>query len=223
MDLFTFIVYSEAPASYAVVVKIIEIAQDISHLPIAILFEMLWFRMRFLHKYLRAQLTEDKNVEEKSICLRKFLYMYRSLLDNVENVFRPLAALTLLEVVYSYIKILSDVHFAIVVIINEKSVRNLTLTVFLGSVLDFSVLSVGAIFLEKTLNEYGGMKSTISAELMVLKDKQYREQIYTCLNYLEVRPPSYTIWHILPMNFRMMVILLDLIVTYVIVLISFKI
>ncbi|CAK1545720.1 unnamed protein product [Leptosia nina] len=164
----------------------------------------MWRRMAFLHENLVPKLTEDTDVEEKMLCLRKFLHVYKTLLDNVDMIYKTLVmlkmqplSLMILSCAAIDFTVLSWGPIFLEMTQNECEKIKAAISSELIVKRDFAALSVGTIFLEKTLKEHEDMKSAISAELMVFKDTQ----TYTCLEFLDIRPPSSTIWHILPMNF----------------------
>ncbi|CAF4841282.1 unnamed protein product [Pieris macdunnoughi] len=197
-----------------------EISKTISNLPSVMIYEMLWSRMVFLRKWLNSKLIHG-NLDEKQFCLRKFLHLYKTLLDNVTKVYNILAIQALLELVYYFVTLLADVHSAIMLVIS-KGIWDIPLSILIISLINFLLLLIGPVFLELTLNEYEKLMSLISTELIHCKDEAYREQILTTLEYLEVRPPRYTIWRIISMDLKQVVSVFDLLVTYIIILLSFQ-
>ncbi|XP_045533690.1 uncharacterized protein LOC123720898 [Pieris brassicae] len=197
-----------------------EISKTISNLPSVMIYEMLWSRMAFLRKWMSSKLMHG-NLDEKQFCLRKFLHLYKTLLNNVTNVYNILVMQAFMELVYYFVTLLADVHSAIVLVI-RKGTWDISLSILIISSTNFLLLLLGPLFLELTLKEYEQLLSLISTELMQSKEDAYREQILTTLDYLEVRPPRYTIWRIISMNLKQMVTVFDLLVTYVIVLLSFQ-
>ncbi|XP_045527267.1 uncharacterized protein LOC123715929 [Pieris brassicae] len=202
-------------------IQMAEISRTISNLPSVMIYEMLWSRMAFLRKWLNSKLIHG-NLDEKQFCLRKFLHLYKTLLDNVTKVYKILALQAFIELVYHFTKLLFDTHSSIVMMLTGSVDLKFSLTLFVTSVLDFVVMISGPLFLELTLREYEKLMSLITTELVQCKDRTYREQILTTLEYLEVRPPRYTVWRIVSMNLKLMVTVVQLLVTYVIVLLSFQ-
>nr|QYF65466.1 gustatory receptor 9 [Pieris rapae] len=97
-----------------------------------------------------------------------------------------------------------------------------SLSIFVTSLLDFVVMIIGPLFIELTLHEYDKLMSLITTELIQCKDRTYREQILTTLEYLEVRPPRFTVWRIVTVNLKLVATIVQLLVTYIIVLLSFQ-
>nr|QYF65467.1 gustatory receptor 10 [Pieris rapae] len=197
-----------------------EISKNISNLPSVMIYEMLWSRMACLRKWLNSKLIYG-NLDEKQFCLRKFLHLYKTLLDNVTKVHNILVMQACMELVYYFITLLADVHSSILLVI-RKGTWELSLSILIISLTNVVLWLMGPLFLELTLNEYEEVMSLISTELMQCKDEAYREQILTTLEYLEVRPHRYTTWRIISMNLKQVITVFDLLVTYIIVLLSFQ-
>ncbi|XP_047508589.1 uncharacterized protein LOC125051989 [Pieris napi] len=198
-------------------IQMAEISKTVSNLPSVMIYEMLWSRMAFLRKWLDSKLIHG-NLDEKQFCLRKFLHLYKTLLDNITKVYKILALQAFIELVYHFTKLLFDIHASIVMMVKLR----ISLSIFVTSLLDFVLMIIGPLFLELTLHEYDKLMSLISTELIQCKDRTYREQILTTLEYLEVRPPRFTVWRIISMNLKLVVTVVQLLATYIIVLLSFQ-
>lgn len=87
--------YGKTPIIPFCASQMAEMSRNASNLPSVMIFEMLWFRMVHLRTWLSSKF-EDGSLQEKQFCLRKFLHLYKTLLDNINNIYKTLAILVIL-------------------------------------------------------------------------------------------------------------------------------
>ncbi|CAH0721445.1 unnamed protein product, partial [Brenthis ino] len=86
-----------------------------------------------------------------------------------------------------------------------------------------TIMMCSATFLaEMVLNEYDEVKEMLGDLLIMNKDEDIRKMIYECLEYIETRPPRYSIWRIFSLDIQLFIGFIQLCSTYVIIVLQFQ-
>ncbi|CAH2092442.1 unnamed protein product [Euphydryas editha] len=83
------------------------------------------------------------------------------------------------------------------------------------------LMTSSAVIAEMLLCEFDQIKETCGHLLLTSADGDLDEMIYDTIEYVETRPPKYTIWRIFPIDITLVIGLLEISTSYVIIILQF--
>ncbi|CAG4990835.1 unnamed protein product [Colias eurytheme] len=78
------------------------------------------------------------------------------------------------------------------------------------------------LFQELVLNEYDKIKAILGNELIACDDAKLHYHLHRAIEYIETRPPVRTLWRILPMDISLIKNFISAMITYILIIVSFK-
>ncbi|XP_046963303.1 uncharacterized protein LOC124532444 [Vanessa cardui] len=167
----------------------------LSYLSNCLIFSMFWTRLSFLRNRLQSKcLNKNQQMHEKVHTINKVTYVYKNMLDAVNYNISP---------------------------INCMGYQKIQVTLFIEAIMGCILMSYSAILAELVLNEYERMKEILAYQLVLCDDEDLHAEILTTLNYLETRPPKYTIYGLFSLDLTLITGIIDICVTYIIILLQF--
>ncbi|XP_075984936.1 uncharacterized protein LOC142982359 [Anticarsia gemmatalis] len=171
------------------------LAINFNNIVVLIMFSFLQSRLKLLRTVLERNVVPVNSVGSSNVggnikTTRKCLYNYDRLLDNILIVDKELQYPIDIATTSNLIEIAENLY----------------------------TLSSPAIIAELIRHEVDKIKSTLSKQLAKCTDESLRWELRAALQYITLRPFSYTICRVIPLNINLTFNLFSIIITYVIVL-----
>nr|QYF65465.1 gustatory receptor 8 [Pieris rapae] len=203
--------------------KIVDLVLFLNLIIPYLIYEMYWQRMKYLRLFLQSKCVLSDDVNIKIFHLKKFVQIYKHLLDQVGKANRAIKVKMFFDIIFSFLKGLIDISVGIKYLIQLDSYQHFHIvTLILLPILNLSFYLNGVIFLDLVYDEYENIKASLVMEQVKCEDNKLHEEIVIALEYLEIRPPRYSVWRIFPLNFNLITAFVNNSVTYIVVLLSFK-
>ncbi|XP_047507751.1 uncharacterized protein LOC125051488 [Pieris napi] len=220
--IFEMVTYTSGDIMYGLQ-KLVDITLSLNPIIPSLIYEMYWQRMKYLRLFLQSKCVLSDDVNIKIFHLKKFVQIYKRILDIVGKANRAIKLKMFLDIIYSFLKGLIDISCGIASLIQLDSHQHFAVvTMILLTILKLCLYLIGVIFLDLVYDEFEKIKASLAMELVKCTDNKLHEEIEIALEYLEIRPPKYSVWRIFPLNFSLITALINYSVTYIIVLFSFE-
>ncbi|CAK1549465.1 unnamed protein product [Leptosia nina] len=193
--------------------------QVLSHTPTSIIYELSYLSMKCLRTYLNMHLKSDIAVNVKSCHLKKFIQAYKNLLDATNDANKVIKIKLFFDLVFVFGSVVTDINLVFAGInLNDLYLTFLPLVTALTTIL---LTLVGVIFLDLSRTEYEKIKTALAMELIKCEDADYHKEIMATVDFLEIRPPCYTLWRIFPLNINLIFGFVNCAIVYAIIILSF--
>nr|DAA06396.1 TPA_inf: gustatory receptor 64 [Bombyx mori] len=195
-----------------------EFARTIGYFPRVIMFEMFYKRVNYLKSQLRNDLAHANLYPIGFVCskvIMKYINFYKLLLRNLQQNSLQFKILMSMSSLYIIIKALASAY---AFIYREDGVHVFIFIEFATGVFLFFVMSSIIISI---FNEIEDIRQIVLAQLRYCKQGANTKRVQDALTILNIRCFKYALCRIYTVDFTFILRILDVSVTYVIVLVQF--
>ncbi|XP_075984935.1 uncharacterized protein LOC142982358 [Anticarsia gemmatalis] len=198
------------------------LSMDFNYLYIIIVFAILHYRLKLLRQFLEKNsipviITRNCKVSNSVRNVRKSLYNYNRLLDNLLIVDSQLQYLLVSCLAITFPGFVIKTYIFVKKMLQRTSPM-VTLFYTTDMAQTFYSICCPAIIVELAMYEVKNIKTTLTKQMINCPDVAIRSELEAALKYITLRPFSYRIGRIIPLNVDLLSSYLSLVITYVIVL-----